>query len=79
MLDIVERATTMLPALPRSPLAPVAALANHSCLPNCQVESSNAAAAAAAAEKDTGNNGGDGGSPGCDCASRWWRFATSPR
>lgn len=38
-MDIVERAAGVLPRLAALALAPCAALANHSCLPNCQVES----------------------------------------
>ena len=43
MIGIVERATAVLPVLAALALAPGVALANHSCLPNCQVESSHVA------------------------------------
>jgi hypothetical protein len=57
MLDIVERAAAALPRLAALALAPGAALANHSCLPNCQVESSNASDADADAAAAGGGAG----------------------
>ena len=41
-LDVVERAAAALPRAAALALAPVVALANHSCVPNCQVEATRA-------------------------------------
>lgn len=62
ILDIVERAATALPRFAGLALAPGVALANHSCLPNCQVESSHTPVSGGS--EDKGDDGGGGGDCG---------------
>ena len=59
-LDVVERAAAALPRMAALALAPVVALANHSCVPNCQVEATRA---------DDRDEDGDGNGDGVGCGS----------
>ena len=71
MLDVVEGATAVLPRLAALALAPTTALANHSCLPNCQPEMSfdNTIASGGGGGSGGDSSGGSGGGGGSSCGA----------